>query len=137
MVTSFDDREQRRMDFHKDKMTHMHLLESKLRPEMTVKPSALWQKRKVVVAKRQLPHPVTLLDPSFLSCRDTKLQVLRIEGSNLSMYLKGKVEGMRYLRVLNHTTLCPIASAVVDLLSDVGQTPWWIDTILRTLWQTL
>lgn len=35
------------MEFHKLNMEHMHSMESKLRPEMTVKPSALWQKRKV------------------------------------------------------------------------------------------
>jgi hypothetical protein len=36
----------RKMEFHENKMRHNHLLESKLHPEMTVKPSALWQKRK-------------------------------------------------------------------------------------------
>lgn len=36
-----------KMAFHKEKMDHLHFLESKLRPEMTVKPSALWQKRRV------------------------------------------------------------------------------------------
>lgn len=33
------------MNNHLKDMTHMHVLESKLRPEMSVKPSALWQHR--------------------------------------------------------------------------------------------
>ena len=34
-----------RVDNHVHDMTHAHAMESKLRPEMSVKPSALWQKR--------------------------------------------------------------------------------------------
>ena len=34
-----------RINHHKEDMSHAHFMESKLRPEMSVKPSALWDKR--------------------------------------------------------------------------------------------
>ena len=34
-----------RTEIHSREMTHAHNMEDKLRPEMSVKPSALWQKR--------------------------------------------------------------------------------------------
>ena len=39
----------RRIDNHFKDMSHAHLLEGKLRAEMSVKPSALWQKRIVSI----------------------------------------------------------------------------------------
>lgn len=36
-----------RLKNHSDDMAHAHILENKLKPEMSVKPSALWQKRQV------------------------------------------------------------------------------------------
>lgn len=38
-------REEQRVKNHQKDMEHAHFLESRLRPEMSVKPSALWQKR--------------------------------------------------------------------------------------------
>jgi hypothetical protein len=47
------------MEFHHQAMSHVHLLESKLKPEMTVKPSALWQKRNVVTCFWYIPLYLT------------------------------------------------------------------------------
>jgi hypothetical protein len=40
-----DSRMAQRVVNHQKDMLHMHTLESKLKPEMSVKPSALWQHR--------------------------------------------------------------------------------------------
>lgn len=40
-------RTDQRVRNHMKDMSHAHLLETRLRPELSVKPSALWQKRQV------------------------------------------------------------------------------------------
>ena len=67
------------MKFHKEKMDHMHLLESKLRPEMTIKPSALWQKRKVYCVKL---HTNDGIEARICFARATRRPALRIEGNS-------------------------------------------------------
>ena len=91
---SYPYRMNQRIKNHEQDMNHSHTMEAKLKPEMSVKPSALWQRREVGPHSIYcLPLVSTLDTITFIFTQHFQSTAASLRGQQLLDHARGKKSG--------------------------------------------